>query len=116
MAKIDDEKCASVIACGPVLPTTTKDMPWQPQGCDNLSWWVRHSPGPVLAIGGLLSPQGLWPVAACGPAAVCVVRGLGTSLGDMQQAVPLLRQAVTQGRDHPTGAVTSWPHPVLAPT
>ena len=105
---------ASAIACGPVLPTTTKDMPWQPQGCDNLSWWIRHSPSPVLAIGGLLSPQDLWPVAACRPAALCVVRGLGTTMGDMQQTVPLLGQAVAQGRANPTPTVPRLPHPVLA--
>ena len=26
------------IACGPVWPTLTKDMPWLPQGLDNLAW------------------------------------------------------------------------------
>ena len=34
------------IACGPVWPTTTKDMPWLPQGLDNLAWWARMSPEP----------------------------------------------------------------------
>jgi hydroxymethylpyrimidine kinase/phosphomethylpyrimidine kinase/thiamine-phosphate diphosphorylase len=60
---------ASLIACGPVQPTTTKDMPWLPQGTDNLSWWMRHSPAPGgghrrpadpgrCAGGGSLPPRG----------------------------------------------------------
>lgn len=105
---------ASAIACGPVQPTTTKNMPWLPQGCDNLNWWVRHSPSPVLAIGGLLKPQDLQPAAACGPAALCVVRGLGTSLSEMREALPGFRQAVIEGRSGKAAPAPSLPHPVLA--
>ena len=43
------------IACGPVWPTTTKDMPWHPQGLNHLRWWVRMAGRPVVAIGGILS-------------------------------------------------------------
>ena len=103
---------ASYIACGPVKATTTKDMPWLPQGPDNLRWWVRQSPAPVVAIGGLLTPQELAEAAACGPAAVCVVRGLGADLPTMQSRVPALQSAVaTSQQEHP--GVTSLPHPVL---
>jgi hydroxymethylpyrimidine kinase/phosphomethylpyrimidine kinase/thiamine-phosphate diphosphorylase len=31
------------IACGPVWATTTKDMPWRPQGLRNLRWWVANA-------------------------------------------------------------------------
>ena len=44
------------IACGPVWPTLTKDMPWVPQGLDNLAWWCRAAGAPVTAIGGILGP------------------------------------------------------------
>ncbi len=109
---------ASLIACGPVMPTTTKDMPWIPQGEHNLRWWATHSPAPVVAIGGLLTPADVERFAACGPAALCVVRGLGASESDMRERVPPLRAAVQTGRakgaspDSASPAI-SLPHPVL---
>jgi hydroxymethylpyrimidine kinase / phosphomethylpyrimidine kinase / thiamine-phosphate diphosphorylase len=66
-----------LIACGPVWPTTTKDMPWRPQGLDNLAWWAHMAPAPVVGIGGILVPEQLHAVAAAGAAGGCVVRGLG---------------------------------------
>ena len=118
---------ASLIACGPVMATTTKDMPWMPQGEHNLRWWAHHSPAPVVAIGGLLSPADIERFAACGPAALCVVRGLGQTGGEMRERLPLLRAAVLEGRAQAQGAggrqagagsgstcpSTSLPRPVL---
>jgi hydroxymethylpyrimidine kinase/phosphomethylpyrimidine kinase/thiamine-phosphate diphosphorylase len=66
-----------LIACGPVWPTTTKDMPWHPQGLDNLAWWAHMSPAPVVGIGGILTADQLQAVAAAGAEGGCVVRGLG---------------------------------------
>ncbi|MEZ5645143.1 MAG: bifunctional hydroxymethylpyrimidine kinase/phosphomethylpyrimidine kinase [Burkholderiaceae bacterium] len=66
-----------LIACGPVWPTTTKDMPWRPQGLDNLAWWAHMAPAPVVGIGGILEPGQLRDVARAGAAGGCVVRGLG---------------------------------------
>jgi hydroxymethylpyrimidine kinase/phosphomethylpyrimidine kinase/thiamine-phosphate diphosphorylase len=68
-----------LIACGPIWPTTTKDMPWHPQGLDNLAWWAHMSPAPVVGIGGILTPDQLQAVAATGAAGGCVVRGLQDS-------------------------------------
>ena len=107
---------ASLIACGPVQPTTTKDMPWRPQGEDNLRWWLAHSPVPVVAIGGLLTPADLQRHAACGPHALCVVRALGSDAQAMRGAVPALRTAVHRGRRDASDdrdAALSLPHPVL---
>lgn len=104
---------ASLIACGPVLPTTTKDMPWRPQGPDNLRWWVAHSPAPVVAIGGLLSAEEVGQAARCGPAAVCVVRGLGSTLAQTQAALPALQKAVAAGRQAQQDHALPLPHPVL---
>jgi hydroxymethylpyrimidine kinase/phosphomethylpyrimidine kinase/thiamine-phosphate diphosphorylase len=112
---------ASLIACGPVQPTTTKNMPWRPQGQDNLRWWVAHSPVPVVAIGGLLTPDDLRRFAACGPAALCVVRALDGDAHTLHAAVPALRQAVQAGRGMPMSAPVDLgnpanvqlPHPVL---
>ena len=66
-----------LIACGPVWPTTTKDMPWVPQGLDNLAWWAHMAPAPVVGIGGILAPEQLRAVAVAGAAGGCIVRGLG---------------------------------------
>lgn len=104
---------ASLIACGPVKPTTTKDMPWVPQDTDNLSWWVRHSPAPVVAIGGLLTPNDVHKVGRCHPAAVCVVRGLGNDLSAMHVQVPCLQQAWQAARRAEPVAPALLPHPCL---
>ena len=104
---------ASLIACGPVQPTTTKDMPWVPQGAHNLSWWVRHSPAPVVAIGGLLTPDDVQEVGHCHPAAACVVRGLGQDLPNMQAQVPRLQQAWQTARRAAPVAPARLPHPCL---
>lgn len=106
---------ASLIACGPVMPTTTKDMPWVPQGQDNLRWWVQHSPAPVVAIGGLLSPANVERFASAQPAALCVVRGLGSSASEMAARLPGLQAAVQAGRAQaqPVLPHLSLLHPVL---
>jgi hydroxymethylpyrimidine kinase / phosphomethylpyrimidine kinase / thiamine-phosphate diphosphorylase len=99
------------IACGPVWPTTTKDMPWQPQGLDNLAWWSHMSPAPVVGIGGVLDPDQLRKVASTGAAGGCVVRGLGD---DPAANLPPWLTAWANGRalrDARSGLVL--PHPSL---
>lgn len=66
-----------LIACGPIWPTTTKDMPWKAQGLDNLAWWAHMAPAPVVGIGGILVPEQLRDVASAGAEGGCVVRGIG---------------------------------------
>lgn len=104
---------ASLIACGPVHPTTTKDMPWRPQGQDNLAWWVRHSPAPVVAIGGLLAPHDVAMAARCQAAAACVVRGLGQSWSAMRANVPALQAAWRHAQHAAPQTTPSLPHPCL---
>ncbi|MFL6693326.1 MAG: thiamine phosphate synthase [Ramlibacter sp.] len=102
------------IACGPVWPTTTKDMPWRPQGLDNLGWWCRNAQHPVAAIGGILSAEQVREAARAGANSVCVVRGLGD---DPRQVVPALQDAFAQGRaEHDAGTIPRLPHPSLEPT
>ncbi|MDZ4295728.1 MAG: thiamine phosphate synthase, partial [Hydrogenophaga sp.] len=99
------------IACGPVWPTTTKDMPWLPQGLDNLAWWAHMAPAPVVGIGGILEPAQLQAVAAAGAAGGCVVRGLGD---EPAQTLPAWLSAWQAGlaRQDRT-AVPALPHPTL---
>ena len=98
------------IACGPVWPTTTKDMPWRPQGLDNLSWWVRAATAPVTAIGGILAPAQVQEVARTGTDGVCIVRGLGD---DPRQTLPRFEAALAAGRAQPLTELPAWPHASL---
>ena len=100
-----------LIACGPIWPTTTKDMPWRPQGLDNLAWWAHMAPAPVVGIGGILEPDQLRDVAAAGAAGGCVVRGLGE---DPAQTLPHWRHAWDHGqRLKGSHAPPDLPHPTL---
>lgn len=100
------------IACGPVWPTLTKELPWQPQGLDNLAWWCRTAPVPVVAIGGIMAPRQVRDAARCGADGVCIVRGLGAR---PQETVPALQAAFEAGRrDHAAEPpAAGWPHPSL---
>ena len=100
------------IACGPVWPTPTKDMPWLPQGLDNLAWWCRMARSPVVAIGGVLGPDQVKEAARCGADGICLVRGLGD---EPQQLVPALRAALAAGRAEYAlrKPEFAWPHPSL---
>ena len=87
-------------------------MPWRPQGTHNLLWWVQHSPSPVVAIGGLLTPADVAEAAQCGPAAVCVVRGLGTDAEEMAELIPPASSHSTGAPKAPAPA-PDCPHAVL---
>jgi thiamine-phosphate diphosphorylase len=100
------------IACGPVWPTLTKDMPWVPQGLDNLAWWSRAAGVPVTAIGGILGPGEVQQAARTGVDGVCVVRGLGEHPG---QTVPAFAAALAAGRADPLPWYAAWPHRTLPP-
>jgi len=98
------------IACGPVWPTTTKAMPWRPQGLDNLTWWCHMAGAPVVAIGGILAPEQAEAAARCGADGVCIVRGLG----DVPvQTVPAFQQALQAGRKALVAAMPGWPRASL---
>lgn len=98
------------VACGPVWPTLTKDMPWLPQGLDNLAWWRRAAGAPVTAIGGILSPAEVEAAARTGVDGVCIVRGLGE---DPRQTLPAFEAALAAGRAQASEDVPAWPHPSL---
>ncbi|HMN93837.1 MAG TPA: bifunctional hydroxymethylpyrimidine kinase/phosphomethylpyrimidine kinase [Hydrogenophaga sp.] len=99
-----------LIACGPVWPTTTKDMPWLPQGLDNLAWWAHMAPAPVVGIGGILEPEQLQAVASTGVAGACVVRGLGDNPALTLPGWLLAWQTGRQAADRGPPAL---PHPTL---
>ena len=100
-------------ACGPVWPTLTKDMPWRPQGLDNLAWWVHMAGTPVVAIGGILEHAQAEAAAASGAAGVCIVRGLGD---DPAVQAPGWHAAIARGRAAARLPVPALPHPSLSPS
>ena len=100
------------IACGPVWPTTTKDMPWHPQGPENLAWWCAMAGRPVVAIGGILDPEDVFEAARCGAAGICIVRALGS---DPATRVPPLQTARIRGRQAAPAVVPELPSPSLGP-
>ena len=106
----------SYIACGPVWPTTTKAMPWHPQGLHNLAWWARMAPAPVVAIGGILAPDQLREAAATGAAGGCVVRGLGESPQATLPAWHNAWRAGTAAFDATRLPTAHWPMPSLPPS
>ena len=100
----------AAVACGPVWPTTTKAMPWQPQGLHNLAWWCAVAPAPVIAIGGILAPAQAADAARCGPAAVALVRALND---DPAAALPSYHAALAAGAAAAPAPVPPLPHPTL---
>lgn len=101
----------AAVACGPVWPTTTKAMPWRPQGLHNLAWWCAVAPAPVIAIGGILTPAQAADAARCGPAAVALVRALND---DPAGAMPAYAAALAQGAASTAVPVPALPRPSLS--
>ena len=64
----------SYIACGPIFATQSKDMPWIPQGLDNLRYWAGVLPVPVVGIAGIGVAQ-MADVAAQGVAGASALAG-----------------------------------------
>jgi len=98
------------IACGPVWPTLTKAMPWRPQGLGNLAWWCAIAGAPVVAIGGVLSPEQAGQAARCGADGVCAVRVLGEAPAAI---VRQLQAAMAAGEDGARMPVPELPSPSL---
>lgn len=46
-------KKPSYIALGPIFPTTSKIMPWQPQGLERIKQWQQMIKCPLVVIGGI---------------------------------------------------------------
>ena len=65
----------SYVACGPLFPTRAKAMPWIAQGIDNLRYWVRLIPHPVIGIGGV-NGQNLAAIRATGCASASVIQAI----------------------------------------
>lgn len=85
----------SYIACGPIHATTTKDMPWRPQGPGNLAYWCRVLREPVVAIAGM-DVERSHEAVRCGAAGVAVLRGIVQAI-DPERAIQGLQAAMVAG-------------------
>lgn len=65
----------SYIACGPIFATQSKDMPWIPQGLDNLRYWANVLPLPVVGIAGIHAGN-IGAIAATGAASAAVITAI----------------------------------------
>ena len=74
----------SYIACGPIFTTQSKDMPWIPQGLDNLRYWANVLPLPVVGIAGI-DASNVEDVAATGAASAAVISAI-TKANNPEQA------------------------------
>ncbi|HEY2929239.1 bifunctional hydroxymethylpyrimidine kinase/phosphomethylpyrimidine kinase [Piscinibacter sp.] len=94
----------SYIACGPIYATVTKEMPWWPQGPDNLAYWCRLLREPVVAIAGM-DLQRSQEAVRCGAAGVAVLRGI-VQASDPAQALQDLWAGINEA---------AWAVPLPAP-
>lgn len=101
----------SYIACGPIHATTTKDMPWRPQGEDNLAYWCSVLSEPVVAIAGMDFERTVAAVQ-CGAQGVAVLRGIVTA-EDLETAVAAYQQAISRGYAQQRRRPPTWPRPTL---
>jgi hydroxymethylpyrimidine kinase/phosphomethylpyrimidine kinase/thiamine-phosphate diphosphorylase len=101
----------SYTACGPVHATTTKDMPWVPQGEGNLAYWSRLLPAPVVGIGGLDVARAA-EAARCGADGIAVLRGIVTA-AQPESAIREYLDAIERARLQPPRDAPFLPHPTL---
>jgi thiamine-phosphate diphosphorylase len=89
----------SYIACGPIFATRSKDMPWIPQGLDNLRYWVHRLKVPVVGIAGI-HVGNMAQVAAQGVAGAAVITAI-TQAADPEQACQQLMAQFAMGQRTP---------------
>ncbi len=102
----------SYIACGPIYPTTTKQMPWVPQGAHNLAYWCATLNVPVVAIGGLDVPRAA-EAARCGADGIAVLRGI-VQADDPAAMARGYVVAIEAARKDPRVAPPDLPRPTIA--
>lgn len=85
----------SYIACGPIFATQSKDMPWIPQGLDNLRYWAGVLPVPVVGIAGI-DASNVMEVAATGAASAAVISAI-TKSSDPEAACAALMAGFAAG-------------------
>lgn len=101
----------SYIACGPIFATQSKDMPWIPQGLDNLRYWASLLPEPVVGIAGI-DTRNMAEVAAQGVSGAAVITAI-TRADDPEAACRQLMAEFAQGRGLARDALPVRARPTL---
>ena len=101
----------SYIACGPIFATQSKDMPWIPQGLDNLRYWASVLPVPVVGIAGI-DARNMADVAAQGVAGAAVITAI-TRANDPDAACRQLMAEFERGRELQRTAAPMRARPTL---
>jgi thiamine-phosphate diphosphorylase len=101
----------SYIACGPIFATQSKDMPWIPQGPDNLRYWAGLLPLPVVGIAGI-DTRNMAEVAAQGVVGAAVITAI-TRAEDPGDACRRLMAEFARGRELMHGALPMRAGPTL---
>jgi hydroxymethylpyrimidine kinase/phosphomethylpyrimidine kinase/thiamine-phosphate diphosphorylase len=65
----------SYLACGPIFPTTSKIMPFSPQGLQRLHRWRRTLQYPLVAIGGI-NADNLPAILSCAVDGVALISAI----------------------------------------
>jgi hydroxymethylpyrimidine kinase/phosphomethylpyrimidine kinase/thiamine-phosphate diphosphorylase len=101
----------SYIACGPIFATQSKDMPWIPQGLDNLRYWAGLLPVPVVGIAGI-DVGNMAGVAAQGVAGAAVITAI-TKAPDPEVACHQLMAEFARGQETARNCVPLRARPTL---
>lgn len=101
----------SYIACGPIFATQSKDMPWIPQGLDNLRYWAGLLPVPVVGIAGI-DGGNVADIAATGAASAAVITAI-TRAQDPEAACRQLMEGFARGQALPRRANPPYAQPSL---
>jgi hydroxymethylpyrimidine kinase/phosphomethylpyrimidine kinase/thiamine-phosphate diphosphorylase len=101
----------SYIACGPIFATQSKDMPWIPQGLDNLRYWAGMLPVPVVGIAGI-DTRNMADVAAQGVSGAAVITAI-TRAADPEGACRQLMLEFARGAALPRHALPVRVRPTL---
>lgn len=87
----------SYIALGPIFETTSKDMPFAPQGMARIAEWQRLWPYPLVAIGGLTVAHAAEAMRRGANGVACISDV--TKAADPERQIRRWLNAVTQGID-----------------
>lgn len=85
----------SYLACGPIYPTTSKIMPYAPQGIEQLAYWQRSLDYPLVAIGGITIER-LPGVIATGVSGFALISAITKALNPARATRTLL--AIVESR------------------
>lgn len=87
----------SYLACGPIYPTTTKQMPWTPQGLPGLRYWQRMHTTPLVAIGGIDEVR-LPGVARTGVSGIAMITAI-TKADNPEQTAAAFQKIINMTRE-----------------